>query len=145
MLKEFKEFAMKGNVLDMAIGIIIGAGFGKIVNSFVNDILMPPLGMLMGKVDFSQLFINISGGEYASLAKAKEAGAATINYGLFINTILDFVLVAFAVFILIKQINKIKRPAPPAPVSTKECPHCCSAIALKATRCAHCTGEVKAA
>src|SRR5882672_12530641 len=112
MIKEFKAFIMRGNVVDLAVGLIIGAAFGKIVTSLVNDILMPPLGLLLGKVDFSNLFINISGQHYATLAEAKQAGAATINYGLFINTILDFVIVAFAIFILVRQVNRLKREAP---------------------------------
>ncbi len=145
MLKEFKEFAMRGNVLDMAVGIIIGAAFGKIVSSFVGDILMPPLGLLLGSVDFSSLFVDLSGQSHASLAAAKEAGAATINYGLFINTVLDFVIVAFAIFMLIKQVNRFQKPAPAGPATTKDCPFCLSAIPIKATRCAHCTSELKAA
>ena len=115
MLKEFKEFAMRGNVLDMAVGIIIGAAFGKIITSFVSDILMPPLGLLLGKVDFASLFLNISGKDFPTLAAAKEAGAATINYGIFLNTVLDFLLVAIAVFLLVKQVNRFKKEAPPAP------------------------------
>jgi large conductance mechanosensitive channel len=141
MLKEFKEFAMRGNVLDMAVGIIIGAAFGKIITSFVADILMPPLGLLLGKVDFSSLFISLSG-QYPSLAAAKAAGAPTLNYGLFLNTVLDFVIVAFAVFMLIKQVNRFLPKPAPAPASTRECPRCLSAIPLKATRCAHCTSDV---
>jgi large conductance mechanosensitive channel len=114
MLKEFREFAMRGNVLDMAVGVIIGAAFGKIVTSFVSDVLMPPIGLLLGKVDFSDLFVNLSGGDYASLAAAKAAGAATLNYGLFFNTIIDFLIVAFAIFLLIKQVNRfMKKPEPP--------------------------------
>jgi len=109
MLKEFKEFAMRGNVVDMAVGIIIGAAFGKIVSSLVNDIIMPPIGMLMGQVDFSELFINLTGGDYASLAAAKDAGAATINYGIFINTVLDFIIVAFAIFMVIRGMNKLQK------------------------------------
>jgi len=146
MLKEFREFAMKGNVLDMAVGIIIGAAFGKIVTSFVSDVLMPPLGLMLGKVDFTNLFVTLSDGSYASLAAAKEAGAATVNYGLFLNTVVDFVFVAFAVFLLIKQVNRLKRPtpAPPAP-PTKECPHCISAIPVKATRCPACTSNLEIA
>lgn len=147
MLKEFKEFAMRGNVLDMAVGIIIGAAFGKIISSAVSDILMPPIGLLLGKLDFSSLFINLSGKPYASLAEAKAAGAATVNYGVFINTVVDFVIVAFAIFLLIRQVNRMKRQqAPPAPApATKECPLCLSTIPLKATRCAHCTADLKAA
>ncbi len=146
MLKEFKEFAMKGNVLDMAVGIIIGAAFGKIVTSFVSDVLMPPIGRLMGKMDFSNLYINLSGGEYKSLADAKAAGAATLNYGLFLNTILDFLIVAFAIFLLIRQVNKMRapKPAPPGPPTTKECNYCTSTIPIKAVRCPQCTSDLKA-
>jgi large conductance mechanosensitive channel len=143
MLKEFREFAMKGNVLDMAVGIIIGAAFGKIVSSFVSDVLMPPLGLLLGNVDFANLFVTLSEGSYASLAAAKEAGAATLNYGVFLNTVIDFVFVAFAVFLLVKQVNRLKRPAPAPP--TRECPHCISAIPVKATRCPACTSNLEAA
>lgn len=145
MFKEFKDFAMRGNVLDMAVGIIIGAAFGRIVTSVVNDILMPPLGLILGKVDFPSLFINLSGQQYASLASAKAAGAATINYGVFINTIIDFVLVAFVLFLLIKQFNRLKRQPVPAPVvpTTKECPYCLSAVPIKAIRCPYCTSELK--
>jgi large conductance mechanosensitive channel len=146
MFREFKEFAMRGNVLDMAVGIIIGAAFGKIVTSFVGDILMPPLGLLLGKVDFSNLFISLSGQSYPSLAAAKAAGAPTINYGLFLNTILDFLIIAFAIFLLIRQVNRLTRKAEaPAPPATKDCPYCVSAVPLKATRCPHCTSELKAA
>lgn len=143
MFKEFKEFAMKGNVLDMAVGIIIGAAFGKIITSFVADVLMPPIGMLMGGMDFSNLFVTLSGGEFASLAAAKEAGAATLNYGVFLNTVIDFLIVAFAIFLVIKQVNRFKRKeeAAPAP-DTKECPFCTSAIAIKATRCPNCTSQL---
>jgi large conductance mechanosensitive channel len=146
MLKEFKEFAMRGNVLDMAVGIIIGGAFGKIISSFVGDVLMPPIGLLLGRLDFSNLFIDMSGKGYESLAAAKAAGAPTLNYGLFINTVIDFVIVAFAIFLLIRQVNRLKRKdeAPAAP-ATKECPYCVSAIPLKATRCPNCTSEVKAA
>jgi large conductance mechanosensitive channel len=143
MFKEFKEFAVKGNVVDMAVGIIIGAAFGKIVSSFVNDILMPPIGLLMGKVDFSSLFINLSGKSFDSLASARAAGAATINYGLFVNSIIDFIIVAFAIFLVIRQINRLKRD--PEPVITKECPYCFSKISVNALRCPHCTSELKAA
>jgi large conductance mechanosensitive channel len=142
MFKEFKEFAMRGNVVDMAVGIIIGAAFGKIVNSFVTDILMPPIGVLVGKVDFANLFLNLSGKSYESLAGAKAAGAATLNYGLFLNTMMDFVIVAFTIFLLIRQVNRLK--AGPE-LTTKECPHCLSKIALKASRCPHCTSELKVA
>ncbi|MDY6878074.1 MAG: large conductance mechanosensitive channel protein MscL [Chloroflexota bacterium] len=147
MLKEFKEFTMRGNVLDMAIGIIIGAAFGKIITSFVNDILMPPIGLLLGRVNFSNLFINLSGQPYATLEAAQAAGAATINYGLFLNTVLDFIIVAFVVFLLIRQVNRMKREpeAPPAEPTTKECPYCLSTIPLKATRCPQCTSELEPA
>jgi large conductance mechanosensitive channel len=148
MLKEFKEFAMRGNVVDMAVGIIIGAAFGGIVKSLVADVVMPPIGLLLGGVDFSDLFINLSGGDYASLAAAREAGAATLNIGVFINTVLNFVIVAFAIFLLIKAINQLKRKeeaAPePAPTS-KDCPFCYSAIPIKATRCGHCTSQLETA
>jgi large conductance mechanosensitive channel len=148
MLKEFKEFAMKGNVVDMGVGIIIGAAFGKIVTSFVNDILMPPIGLLMGKVDFSNLFISLSGKDYATVAEAKAAGAVTLNYGLFLNTVLDFVIVAFAIFLLIRQINRMRaKPAEAAPAAptTKECTFCASSIPIKATRCPQCTSDLNAA
>jgi large conductance mechanosensitive channel len=145
MLKEFKEFAMRGNVLDMAVGIVIGAAFGKIIASLVDDIIMPPIGLALGNVDFANLFLNISGKEYSSLAAAKAAGAATINYGVFFNTILSFLIIAFVIFLLIRQVNAMQRPkVAPAP-ATKDCPHCFSSIAVKATRCPHCTSELKAA
>jgi large conductance mechanosensitive channel len=146
MLKEFKEFAMKGNVVDLAIGIIIGGAFGKIVSSFVGDILMPPIGLLLGKVDFTNLFISLSGRSFSSLQEAKAAGAPTLNYGLFFNSILDFVIVAFAIFLMIKQINKLKREEAPAPATptTKECSFCFSMVPIKATRCPQCTSELKA-
>lgn len=143
MLKEFKEFIMRGNVVDMAVGIIIGAAFGKIVTSFVNDILMPPIGLMLGKVDFSNLFINLSGQHYPTVAAAKAAGAATLNYGIFFNTMLDFIIIAFAIFLLIRQVNRMKRPAPAPAPSTKDCPFCLSAVPLKAIRCPHCTSELK--
>lgn len=151
MLKEFREFAMRGNVVDMAVGIIIGGAFGKIVSSLVNDVIMPAIGMLMGKVDFSNLFISLSGESYASLADAKAAGAATLNYGVFIGTIVDFIIVAFAIFIIVKWMNSLKgavaasskKPEPePAAPTTKECPYCLSVIPIKATRCGHCTSSL---
>lgn len=146
MLKEFKEFATRGNVFDMAIGIIMGVAFGKVITSMVNDILMPPIGRLLGHVDFSNFFINLSGVHYATLADAKKAGAAVIGYGAFCNTVLEFVIVAFAVFLLVKQANRLQRPAPaPAAPATRECPFCISAISLKASRCPHCTSDLKAA
>ncbi len=146
VFKEFKEFAMRGNVLDMGVGIIIGAAFGKIITSFVEDILMPPLGLLIGKVDFSNLFLNLTDKSYDSLAAAKAAGAATVNYGMFFNHVINFLIVAFAIFLLIRQVNRLKREAPAAPAApaTKDCPFCFSAIAIKATRCAHCTAELRA-
>jgi len=144
MLKEFKEFAMRGNVMDMAVGIIIGAAFGRIVTSLVNDILMPPIGLLLGKVDFSSLFVNISGTHYDTLAQAKAAGAATINYGLFLNTLIDFVIVAFVIFLMVRQINRWNKPAPAPAPATKDCPYCYSAIPVKATRCPNCTSELRA-
>ena len=143
MLSEFKKFAMRGNVLDLAVGIVIGAAFGKIVTSFVEDILMPPLGMALGKVDMKSLFIDLSDVHHASIAEAKAAGAATINYGIFINTIVDFIFVAFAVFLLIKWINRVMPPAPvPAPAPTKTCPRCLSTIPAGATRCAFCAADL---
>jgi large conductance mechanosensitive channel len=144
MLKEFKAFAMRGNVLDMAIGIIIGTAFGKIVTSLVGDILMPPIGLILGHMDFSNLFLNISGKSYASVAEAKAAGAATINYGVFLNNIIDFLIVAFAIFLLVRQINRWNKPAPAPAPTTKDCPYCATAIPLKATRCPNCTSELRA-
>ncbi len=152
MLKEFREFAMRGNVVDMAVGIIIGAAFGTIVKSLVSDIIMPPIGLALGKVDFANLFIILKHGvevaaPYASLADAQAAGAVTLNYGTFINTIISFIIVAFAVFMLIRNINKLRRKeeAPPPEPTTKECPHCFSTIPIKAIRCPMCTSELKAA
>ncbi len=147
MLKEFKAFAMRGNVVDMAVGIIIGAAFGAIVKSLVDDVIMPPIGMLLGNVDFSNLFAVLKDGAsitapYASLAEAKKAGAVTINYGLFINSVISFLIVAFAVFMLIKNLNRLKKDEVPTAPATKECPFCASNIAIKATRCAHCTSEL---
>lgn len=144
MLKEFKEFVMRGNVVDMAVGIIIGASFGKIITSLVSDIIMPPIGLALGHVDFSNLFINISGTEYPSIAAAKAAGAATINYGVFLNTILDFVIVAFVVFLVIRQVNRLRKEAAPTP-TTRNCPLCLSTIPLGAVRCAYCTADLKSA
>ena len=145
MLKEFKEFAMRGNVLDMAVGIVIGAAFGSIVTSFVNDILMPPIGLLLGKVDFSNLFINLKG-TYPSVAAAKAAGAATLNYGIFMNTVINFIIVAFAIFMLVRQANRLFPKPKPAPApAVKECKFCFSSIPQQATRCPHCTSDLKAA
>ena len=143
MLKEFREFALRGSVLDMAIGIIIGAAFGKLVTLFVSEVLMPPVGLIIGKVDFSNLYINLSGKEYETLAAAKSSGAATINYGLFLNGVIDFIIVAFVVFLIVRYINRLKRPEP-APIlpETKECRFCLSAVPVKAVRCPHCTSEI---
>ena len=144
MWKEFRDFAMRGNVIDLAVGIIIGAAFGKIVSSLVNDILMPPIGVVLGRVDFSNLFISLTGQHFDSLATAKAAGAATLNYGIFINNVIDFLIVAFAVFLLVQQVNRFTKKQPaPAPATTKECPYCVSAIPLRATRCPQCTSEIK--
>lgn len=137
--KEFKAFIARGNVIDLAVALIIGGAFNKIVSSLVNDIVMPPIGLLLGRVDFSNLFINLSEQQYESLAQAQEAGAATINYGLFINTVIEFVIVAFVVFILVHQINRMKKSEPPQPPSTKTCPYCFTTIPIKATRCPNCT------
>jgi large conductance mechanosensitive channel len=142
MLNEFKAFAMRGNVIDMAVGIIIGAAFGKIVASFVKDIIMPPIGLLLGGVDFSGLFINLSSKTFATLAEAEKAGAPTLNYGLFINTVIDFLIISFAIFIVIKQMNRLKKEPPPADPTEKDCPYCLSKIPIKATKCAHCTSAV---
>lgn len=142
MLKEFKEFASRGSLLDLAIGLVLGSAFTKIVNSFVNDIIMPPIGMLLGGVDFANLFINLSGTEYASLAAAQEAGAAVISYGVFINAIIDFLIVAFVMFIIVKQVNRMKRAEEEAAPTSRPCPYCKSDIDLEATRCPHCTSEV---
>ncbi len=144
MLQEFKQFALRGNVLDLAIAVIVGAAFGNIVTSFVNDILMPPVGMLVGNVDFTDLFITLSRESYESLAAATEAGAATLNYGVFINTILDFVIIAFAMFLIVRQVNRLQRAKEEEPQepTTKECPHCLSIIPIGATRCPQCTSQL---
>ena len=144
MLKQFKEFVARGNVAELAVGVIIGAAFGKIVSSFVGDVLMPPIGLLLGKAEVGSLFVNLSGQHYPSVAAAKAAGAPTLNYGAFLQAIVDFLIVAFAVFVLIKQVNRLFPPAAPAR-TTRPCPLCLSSIPLKATRCAHCTSEVKPA
>ena len=143
--QEFRDFAVRGNMLDMAVGIIIGVAFGRVVSSLVTDILMPPLGLLAGKSDFSSKFIDLSGKTYATLAQAKAAGAATINYGVFLNTVFDFLIVAFAVFLIIRQMNRLKGEEKPPIATTKECPYCLSVIPLKAARCAHCTSQLTAA
>jgi large conductance mechanosensitive channel len=143
MLKEFKAFVMRGNVLDLAVGVIIGAAFGKIVASLVDDILMPPIGRALGHVDFSNLFINLSETPYGSLADAKKAGAATLNYGLFLNTIINFLIVAFCVFLIIQLVNRwVNKPAPPGPATTKDCPQCAMSIPIAARRCGHCTSQL---
>lgn len=148
MLKEFREFALKGNVIDLAVGIIIGAAFGKITTSLVNDVIMPPIGFVLGRVDFSGLYINLAGGDYANMAAAKAAGVPVIAYGAFINTIIDFTIVAFAVFVLVRQINRLKtvmlgkEPAPEP--SEKTCPHCLTNIPLKAMKCRACTADLTA-
>ena len=143
MLKEFREFVMRGNVLELAVGVVLGAAFGKIVSSFVSDILMPPIGMLLGRVDASNLFLNLSGRYYPTLAEAKAAAAPTLNYGIFLQTIIDFLIVAFAIFLLIRQVNRLRRDpeAAPAP-ATKNCPFCVSAIAMQAVRCPNCTSQL---
>jgi len=142
MLKEFKAFIMRGNVLDLAIALVIGAAFGKIITSFVEDVLMPPIGLLLGHVDFSSLFFDLSGKAYATLAEAKAASAPTINYGAFLNTIVMFVIVAFAIFMLIKVINKMQKPAEEGPATVKDCPYCLTSIPVGASRCGHCTSDL---
>ena len=147
MFREFREFAMRGNVVDLAVGIVIGAAFGKIITSLVNDIIMPPIGLLLGRVDFANLFINLSGQSFASLAEARAAGAPTINYGVFLNTVIDFVIVALAIFLLVRFINRLTRQADAAPAAptSRECPFCVSSIPLRATRCPQCTSNLQAA
>ncbi len=144
MWKEFKDFALRGNVIDLAIGVIIGSAFGKIITSLVNDIIMPPFGLILGKVDFSNLFISLNGQKFANLADAQAAGAPTLNYGLFINNVIDFLIVAFVIFLVIREINRLtKKKAEKTPEpTTRECPYCYSQIPLKATRCPHCTSEI---
>lgn len=144
LLREFKEFAFRGSVLDMAIGIVLGVAFGRIVTSFVEDILMPPLGLLLGHVDATNLFFSLTGKHFDTLAAAKAAGAPTLNYGVFLNTVFNFVIVAFSIFLLIRQVNRFRRQAAPAPAA-RECPFCCSTIPANALRCPHCTSELKAA
>jgi large conductance mechanosensitive channel len=143
MLKEFKEFAMRGNVVDLAVGVIIGAAFGKIVSSLVEDVIMPPVGRLLGHVDFSALFINLSGKSYETLAAAKAAGAPTLNYGIFLNSVINFLIVAFAVFLVVHQVNRwTRKPEAAAAITTKDCPQCAMAIPLAAKRCGHCTTQL---
>ncbi len=145
MLKEFKDFIMRGNVLDLAVAVIIGAAFGAIVKSLVDDILMPPIGQLLGGVDFGNLFITLGDGSYDSLAAAQEAGAATINYGLFLNAIINFLIIAFVIFLIIRTANRLKKEeeAPPAEPTTRNCPYCTMEIAIKASRCPHCTSQLE--
>jgi large conductance mechanosensitive channel len=148
MLKDFKEFALRGNVVDMAVGIIVGAAFGVIIKSLVSDVIMPPIGLLLGKVDFSNLFVVLKAGKeagpYLSLADAQRVGAVTLNYGAFINTVISFLIVAFVVFLVVRQMNRLQRKEASAP-TTRECPYCLSAVPLKATRCAHCTSQLTSA
>jgi large conductance mechanosensitive channel len=144
MVSDFKEFAMRGNVVDLAVGFVMGAAFGKITTSLVNDVIMPPIGSVLGRVDFSSLYVNLSEKTFPSLAAARTAGAPIVAYGSFINTIIDFLIVAFAMFILVRQMNRLVSPAPAAPTD-KDCPYCLSKIPLAATKCAHCTSELKAA
>lgn len=143
MIKEFKEFIMRGNVLDLAVAVIIGGAFGSIVTSLVNDVIMPPIGLLLGKVNFANLFIDLSGQNFKNLADAKAAGAATINYGVFLNTIINFVIVGFVIFLVVKAVNKFKKPVVIAAPDKKDCPYCLSSIPIKATRCPNCTSELK--
>jgi large conductance mechanosensitive channel len=143
VLKEFKEFAMRGNVMDLAVGVIIGAAFGKIVSSLVEDVIMPPIGRLLGHVNFSELFINLSGKSYETLAVAKAAGAPTLNYGIFLNSVINFLIVAFCVFLVVKQINRfVVKPAPAVVPTTKDCPQCAMTIPIAAKRCGHCTAQL---
>jgi large conductance mechanosensitive channel len=143
MLNDFKQFIMRGNVLDLAVGIIMGTAFGAIVNSLVNDMIMPPLGAVLGKVDFSSLFLNLSGQAYPSLKAAKDAGAPVIGYGVFISALINFLVIAFVIFQLVKGVNRMQRPAPAAAPTTKDCPHCLMAVPVKATKCGHCTSDLR--
>jgi large conductance mechanosensitive channel len=147
MLKEFREFAVKGSVIDLAVGVIIGAAFGKIITSLVEDVIMPPIGLLLGKVDFASLYINLGGGSYPSFAEAKKAGAPVIGYGQFLNAVVSFLIVAFVVFLIVKQVNRLKREPTPAEISpdTRDCPFCVTSISNRATRCPNCTSELPAA
>ena len=146
LLKEFREFAARGNVVDLAVGVIIGAAFGKIVTSLVNDIVMPPIGMAIGGIDFKNLFVALNGQQYASIADAQKAGAPTINYGIFLNTVLEFLIVAFVIFLMVRQLNRLKTPAPAPPTEeARDCPFCVSRISSKATRCPHCTSDLRTA
>ena len=145
MLKEFKEFVMRGNVLDLAIAVVIGGAFGTVVNSLVKDILMPPIGLMMGRVNFNELFISLNGEVFKSLKAAQDAGAPTLNYGLFVQAVINFLIIAFVIFMIVRTANKIQRPqpTPAAAPATKDCPYCLSGIPVKATRCPHCTSELK--
>jgi large conductance mechanosensitive channel len=143
MIKEFREFASRGNVVDLAVGVILGAAFGKIITSFVNDIVMPPIGMIIGRIDFKSLFVSLNGQHYAALADAQKAAAPTINYGMFLNTVLEFLIVAFVIFLMVRQLNRLKTPAPAPPTEdARDCPFCVSRISSKATRCPQCTSEL---
>jgi large conductance mechanosensitive channel len=146
MLKEFREFIARGNVIDMAVGVIVGAAFGKIVASLVDDVVMPPIGLLVGGIDFSNLFLTLSGQTYPSLKAAKDVGAPTVNYGLFLNNLINFLIISFVIFMIVRAVNRLKREQPPPAPSptTRDCPYCLSSIPIKATRCAHCTSEVRA-
>lgn len=147
MLSEFKKFILKGNVIDLAVGIIIGSAFGAVVNSFVNDMIMPPIGLLLGKIDFSNLYVLLQEGNpvgpYDTLAAAKAAGAVTLNFGLFINTLISLLIVGFAVFLLVRAVNRLEKPEPVAVHATKDCPYCCTAIPIAARRCPHCTSDLE--
>ena len=143
MFKEFKEFAMRGNVIDLAVGVILGAAFGAVVTSMVNDVIMPPIGKLMGNVDFKDFFVPLDGQSYRTLDEVKKAGVPAVAYGSFVNTVIYFLIVAFAVFLLVKQVNRFKAPAPAAVATTKDCRFCGMGIPIKATRCPHCTSELK--
>ena len=142
MLKEFRDFAMRGNVIDLAVGVIIGGAFGKIITSFVSDVLMPPFGLVLGRMDFSNLFLSLNGQSYKTIAEAQAAGAPTLNYGLFLNATIDFLIVAFVIFLFIRTINRMQKPAPAPAPTTKDCPYCFSAIPIKATRCPQCTSQL---
>ena len=145
MLQEFKKFLMRGNVIDLAVGLVIGAAFTAVVTSFVNDLLMPPIGRALGRVSFTDLFVSLDGRSYPSLAAAKAAAAPTLNYGVFLTTVMNFVIVGFAVFLVVRAVNRLAAPRPAAPVTTRDCPYCATAIPLRAVRCPHCTSEVRAA
>jgi large conductance mechanosensitive channel len=144
MFSEFKTFIMRGNVVDLAVGIVIGAAFTTVINSFVNDLLMPPIGLLLGKVDFSNLFVSLNGQPFPSVAAAKAAGAPTLNYGMFINNVINFLIVGFAVFLVVKQVNRLQGPAPAPALATRPCPHCAMEIPKAARRCPHCTSDLGA-